>query len=192
MSSQAAHLKISPDKGSPMNLIIDPDLKYCPNCNDEYRAEITTCVACDIELITGIQMKELEQQKMAKKAARNMTLSPDDEMVNIRKGPVMQMKELQVLLKREGIPSLAVNEDSGCGQGCCGSDMIVQIRMSDLQEVMALLEQEHVRSTGLAEHDTSTAGAVFNTAAENATCPACGCEFPTSQATCPDCGLCFA
>ena len=175
-----------------MNRLIDPELKYCPKCNDEYRAEITTCAACEVELLTGVQMQELEQQKQQNKAARNMELSPDDEMVNIRKGPVMQMKELQILLEREGIPSLAVKEGGSCGQGCCGTDLLVQVRMSDVQEVIAILDQEHARSTGLAGHDTTHSGAVFNTAAENATCPACGCSFSTSQATCPDCGLCFA
>ena len=175
-----------------MNCIIDPELKYCPKCNDEYRAEITTCADCEVELLTGVQMQELEQQKQQNKAARNMELSPDDEMVNIRKGPVMQMKELQFLLEREGIPSLAVKEGGSCGQGCCGTDLLVQVRMSDVQEVIAILDQEHERSTGLAGHDTTHSGAVFNTAAENATCPACGCSFSTTQATCPDCGLCFA
>ena len=98
-----------------MNRIIDPELKYCPKCNDEYRAEITTCAACEVELLTGVQMQELEQQKQQNRTARNMKLSPDDEMVNIRKGPVMQMKELQILLEREGIPSLAVKEGGSCG-----------------------------------------------------------------------------
>lgn len=175
-----------------MNCIIDSELKYCPKCNDEYRAEITTCVDCEVELLTGVQMQELEQQKQQNKVARNMELSPDDEMVNIRKGPVMQMKELQFLLEREGIPSLAVKEGGSCGPGGCGTDLLVQVRMSDVQEVIAILDQEHVRSTGLAGHDTTHSGAVFNTAAENATCPACGCSFSTTQATCPDCGLCFA
>ncbi len=174
-----------------MNRIIESDLKYCPKCNDEYRAEIVTCAACDVELLTGTQMLELEEQKQQKKAGRSMTLSPDDEMVNIRKGPVMQMKELQVILERQGIPSLAV-KDSGCGKGCCGTDLILQVRMSDVQEVMAILEKDHVRSTALSDHDTTHAGAVFNTAAENATCPACGCSFSTTQPECPDCGLCFA
>ncbi|RUM35790.1 MAG: hypothetical protein DSY58_06330 [Desulfobulbus sp.] len=175
-----------------MDYEYDPDLKYCPQCNDEYRAEITTCAGCNVELFTGEQMRETASQKNRKKAARSMKLSPDDEMVNIRKGPVMEMKELQLMLEREGIPSLAVKDNSGCGQGCCGTDLLVKVRMADVQEVFELLEQEHVRSTALADHDTTHAGAVFNTAAENATCPACGCVFSTTQPTCPDCGLCFA
>ncbi len=175
-----------------MNIIIDPELKYCPSCNDEYRAEIITCVACDVQLLSGTQMLELEEQKQQKKTARNMELSPDDEMVNIRKGQVLEIKEMQLMLEREGIPSITVNEDSSCGKGCCGANLFLQVRMSDVQEVLHILEQEHVRSTALEDHDTTHAGAVFNTAAQNATCPACGCSFSTTQAECPDCGLCFA
>jgi len=176
-----------------MNRIIEPDLKYCPICDEEYRADIVICADCNVELLTGTQKLELEEQKQRKKAARNMQLSADDEMVTIRKGPVLQMKELQILLERESIPSLTSKDDTGgCGQGCCGTDLLLQVRMTDVQEVLAILEQEHVRSTGLEQHDTTYAGAVFNTAAEKATCPACGCSFPTTEATCPNCGLSFA
>ncbi|MCI5222678.1 MAG: hypothetical protein D3924_08425 [Candidatus Electrothrix sp. AR4] len=175
-----------------MSRVIDAELKYCPRCNDEYRTEIVACVACDIALISGIEMLEKERRKDQKRSERNMTLSPDDEMVSIRKGSVIQMKDFQTILKREGIPTLAVTEDDNCGQGCCGTNLVVQVRRSDAQEVMAILERDHVRSTGLEEYDLSTAGAVFNTAVEHATCPACGHNFPTTEASCPDCGLCFA
>ncbi|MCW5208158.1 hypothetical protein VU11_05815 [Desulfobulbus sp. US2] len=116
---------------------------------------------------------------------------PDDELVSIRRGPLVQMKDFQSMLKREGIPSIAVSEDSNCGQGSCATNLFVQIRKSDLQDVVAILERDHVRSTGLEDHDLSTAGAVIDTAAEQATCPACGYSFSTTEASCPDCGLCF-
>jgi hypothetical protein len=175
-----------------MDLIIDPDLKYCPRCHGEYRAEITTCADCNLELLTGTQMLEMEEQRKKKRAARSMELHPDDEMVNVRKGPVIQMKELQILLEREGIPSLTIKDEGNCGRGCCGTDLILRVRMSDIHDVFAVLEEEHVRSTGLEDHDTSNVDAVFDTAAGQATCPACGCTFSTTQPTCPDCGLCFA
>lgn len=178
--------------GKLMKRIIEADLKYCPSCHDEYRAEITDCAACDIALITGDEMLKIERLKNQKQSNRDMSLRPDDEMVNIRKGSVIQMKDFQAMLKREGIPSLAVTEDNNCGQGCCGSNLVVQVRRSDAQDVLAILERDHVRSTGLEEYDLSTAGAVFNTAAENATCPACGHSFATTESACPDCGLCFA
>lgn len=174
-----------------MNRRIEAELQYCPNCLDEYRTEITTCAACNIPLVSGKEMLESQQDLEQKQAGRNMVISPEDELVTIRKGPLVQMKDLQTMLKREGIPSIAVNEDSNCGQGCCGTNIFVQIRKADLQDVMAILEQDHVRSTGLEDHDLSTAGAVIDTAAEQATCPACGYSFSTTEASCPDCGLCF-
>ena len=41
--------------------MIEPDLKYCPKCDDEYRAEIEKCATCGIELITGLQKIEREE-----------------------------------------------------------------------------------------------------------------------------------
>jgi phage terminase large subunit-like protein len=175
-----------------MDLYIEDELKYCPRCREEYRAEIETCADCEITLLTGVAMKALLAEKQAGRKKGDMEIKPDDELVDIRRGQLLQMKELQNLLADNGLPALVVKDESGCGQGCCGTGMLLRVRMADIQEVMAVLEEEHVRTTGLHEYDTSHADAVFNTHAEQATCPACGCTFPTSQATCPDCGLCFA
>ena len=174
-----------------MNLRIEPNLKYCPNCKDEYRAEIVTCASCDIELLTGLQMREIVDRQQAKRADISMEISPDDELVDVRKGPILQIKELQAVLERKNIPSIAHSEDDGCGKGCCGTNLLLRVRMDDIKDVIAVLEQEHIRSTGLSGHDISQAGTVFNTAAEKAACPACGCIFSTRNSTCPDCGLCF-
>ncbi|PID72369.1 MAG: hypothetical protein CSB34_02440 [Desulfobulbus propionicus] len=69
--------------------------------------------------------------------------------------------------------------------------MLLQVREADIQEVMAVLEQEYMESTSLVDHDITNAGAVFDTNAAQATCPACGYQFSTDTLTCPDCGLCF-
>jgi len=175
-----------------MDLYIEDELKYCPRCREEYRAEIETCADCGITLLTGVAMKALLAEKQAARNKGDMEIKPDEELVDIRRGQLLQMKELQSLLADNGLPALVVKDESGCGRGCCGTEMLLRVRMADIREVMAVLEEEHARTTGLHEHDTSHADAVFNTHAEQATCPACGCTFPTSQATCPDCGLCFA
>lgn len=174
-----------------MNLRIEPDLKYCPNCKDEYRAEIVTCASCDIELLTGVQMQKIVDRQQTKRAGRSMGISADDELVDVRKGPILQIKELQAVLERRNIPSIAYSEDDGCGKGRCGTNLLLRVRMDDIQDVIAVLEQEHIRSTALSGHDISQAGTVFNAAAEEAACPACGCIFSTRSSTCPDCGLCF-
>ncbi len=176
-----------------MKLSIDPELKYCPRCNDEYRADIVTCAECGVELLTGNQMEAMLEERRRGRKGRSMEIGPGEELVAVRSGPVLQIKELQVILEDHGIPSLVVKAGGGgCGKGCCGTDLVLQVRMDDAREVVRILEEEHVRGTGLAEYDTSHADAVFNTAAEQATCPACGCTFPTTTTTCPECGLCFA
>ena len=175
-----------------MELFIDPDLKYCPRCRDEYRADIVTCAECGVELLTGKEMQMFEARRQGRRG-RSMRIGPDEELVDVRRGPVLQIKELQVILGERGIPSLAVREgEGGCGQGCCGTGLILRVRPDDVPEVARILEEEYVRGTALEEYDTSHADAVFNTAALEATCPACGCRFPTTTTTCPECGLCFA
>lgn len=64
--------------------------------------------------------------------------------------------------------------------------------MADAQLAQSILEEEYLRTTGLASHDLSTADAVFDETALQTVCPACGAAFtPGTNATCPECGLCF-
>ena len=176
-----------------MKRTIDPESKYCPQCGDEYRAEIDCCAVCSVTLLDGSTLLEQQRQHDRKKAARRLPLSENDDLVSIRKGSVIEMRHLQALLEREGIPSLVVNEEGTCRSSCCGGpSLTVQVRAADLEDAQAFLVQDHIRSTALNEHDLSAAGVVFDTAADSAVCPACGCSFPTSQNACPDCGLCFA
>ncbi len=174
-------------------MTVDPALKYCPRCGDEYRADIECCAACAVSLIAGRELLA-QRQGMGQNAASIQPLRPDDELITIMKGPVVQMQTMQAVLKRAGIPSLAAGEaGSSCGSGGCGGpNLLIQIRTSDLEAAQTVLVREHLRATGLHEQDLAAASAVFDTAADSALCPACGCTFPTSRNDCPDCGLCFA
>ena len=175
-----------------MNQNIDPDLNYCPHCNDEYRAEISTCAACGIDLLSGEQMLALHADRISPQTtSRSLEIHPEESVLTVRKGPVLQIKELQAYLLRSGIPSLALKEN-GAACGCRGGELLLQVRENDLPAVMTALEQEYRHSTRLSDHDTRFAGAVYNVEAAEATCPACGCRFSTSLTACPDCGLCFA
>ena len=171
----------------------DPELKYCPVCDDEYRADIKMCAACSVELIPGSQKIAVEEVLIRKKAARSMELSADDDLVNIRKGPLLEMKNLQRILVREHIPALIAGEKkSNCGKGCCGTDMHLQIRREDGEEAMEILAREFKRTTAVDHHDLSHVQSVYDQGARQTVCPACGFSFPTSKGACPDCGLCFA
>ena len=169
---------------------IDPELQYCPQCQDEYRAGIVECASCEVKLISGSKMLGAQEQKNKRLAERSMTISPDDELVDLTKGPVLEIKQMQSRLLADGFPSIIAGDSSSCGKSCC-SEARLQVRISDIQDVMAFMAREHVQNTGLAEHDNSYADAVFDTSAMNTTCPACGCSFSPKNKICPDCGLCF-
>jgi len=169
---------------------IDPDLNYCPQCRDEYRADIAVCADCGVALVSGRQLLAHQAQLHEQQRSRSLVMDPDEPLLTVRKGPVMQIKELQTFLLRRGLPSLAVKEGGACG--CKGAELLLQVRASDQREVMAALAEEYRQSTGLEDHDTRYVGEVFDAQAAETVCPACGCCFATSNAVCPDCGLCFA
>ena len=171
-----------------MKFRIEEDLQYCPRCNDEYRAGIAQCAACSTQLISGREMLELSRRKNGG-APREIT--PEDELVDLIKGPVINIKNVQSMLRREGFPSITAGGDSSsCGKGCCGSEVKLQVRMADIREIMAIMAREHMQSTGLIDHG-GYIDSVYDQAAGAATCPACGCSFATTSNTCPDCGLSF-
>ncbi len=174
-----------------MKYRIDPELQYCPQCQDEYRAGIVECASCEVELISGSKMLKAQELKEKRMAERTMEISAEDELVDLMKGPVLNVKQLQARLSSEGFPSIIAGDSNSCGKGCCGSEVRLQIRMADAQDIMGLMAREHFQTTGLTDHDTSYADAVFDATAMNTTCPACGCSFSPQNKICPDCGLCF-
>jgi len=175
-----------------MKFRIEPEFQYCPQCNDEYRAGIEECASCGVQLISGSQMLEVMERKNNRRAGRSAQITPDDQVVDILKGAVLNVKQLQARLAREGFQSIVAGDSKSCGKGCCGGgEVSLQVRTEDVQDIMEYMAREHIQTTGLADHDTSYADAVFDPSAMNTTCPACGCSFSPQDRTCPDCGLCF-
>jgi hypothetical protein len=170
----------------------DPELNYCPVCDEEYRADIKMCAHCAVALVSGSEKIAAEKGLQEKRAARSMELSADDDLVNIRKGPLLEMKKLQQLLARDSIPSLIFGEKGGnCGKGCCGTELYLQIRREDGEAAMVVLARDFQRSTALDHHDLSHVRSVYDPNAGQTVCPACGFRFSPTTKTCPDCGLCF-
>jgi hypothetical protein len=172
-------------------IMIEPDLKYCPQCNDEYRAEIEKCAVCGIDLITGLQKIEREEALRKKLESRKVELSPDDDLVALRRGPLSEMRHLAALLNNQNIGTLLAGDETNCSKSCCPSVYDLLVKREDGMEALHIIEEEHRRTTGLERHDHSHADAVFDPAAGEACCPACGHSFPTTETACPDCGLSF-
>ena len=171
--------------------MIDPDLKYCLECNDEYRAEIEKCAACGIDLITGQQKIEMEEARQQKLEGRTAELSPEDDLVVMRRGPLPEMRHLSYLLNGENIGTLLAGDEKTCAKNCCPSVYNLLVKREDGMEAFNIIEDEHKKVTGLAHHESANGDTIFNPHESEAQCPACGHSFPTTQTTCPDCGLSF-
>ena len=174
-----------------MKYRIDPELMYCPRCQDEYRAGIVMCATCEVELLSGGMMLKAQEKKDERIAEGSMEISPEDELVDFLSGPILNIKQVQSRLSAEGYPSIIAGDKSSCGKGCCGGEVRLQVRNADTQDIMHFMAREHIQTTGLADHDTSYVDAVFDAGALNTSCPACGCSFSPQNKICPDCGLCF-
>ncbi|MEN8140496.1 MAG: hypothetical protein ABFR97_04660 [Thermodesulfobacteriota bacterium] len=170
----------------------DDDLKYCPQCHDEYRAEIESCAACGLLLLPGAEMAALGRQEQAQVQARKGELRDDDEIITIHKGGLAELRHLEKVFKAENIGVIIMGDQpAGCQQGCCPTDYYLQVRKEDGMAAVALIRAEFHKATALDSHDLDHVDQVFNSDASHATCPACGFEFETSTTICPDCGLCF-
>lgn len=174
-----------------MKYRIEPELKYCPRCRDEYRADIATCATCAVELLTGREVLDLKARQEPDRRGRSMHIQESDELVDIRKGAVLEIKQIQARLARQNIPSLLVGDSQSCGKGCCGSEVLLRVRKNDVEEVSLIFQKEYVSSTGLLDHDLRHVDAVINPQADQTICPACGHNFSAQGSACPDCGLCF-
>ncbi len=170
---------------------VDLEMNYCPVCGDEYRSDIKNCGSCGVDLISGKEKFALIQKEQESLNNRSMEISVDDELIDLRKGGLHDMKQLQSLLAGDRIPSILAGDES-CGKGCCGAEMYLRIKKTDVDAAMVVLSREYIRNTSLEDHDLSHADAVFVQEADSNICPACGCRFTASaEMNCPECGLCF-
>lgn len=170
---------------------VDIEMNYCPSCDDEYRIDISNCATCNLALISGKEKLARLQAVQQVFGERSMDISPEDELVNIRKGPLKDMKSLQKILASQRIPALLAGDEGGCAKGCCGPELYLQIKKNDLETAAEVLTREFIRTTALDTHDLSNAQAVFNPLDAETVCPACGCRFSPTVGACPECGLCF-
>lgn len=172
-------------------MYIEPDLKYCPQCNDEYRAEIARCATCGIELETGVDRLARQEAAARRRTQRRVTLTAEDDIVSIHRGPLAEIKRIERMLAAENIGSLVTGDEQSCNKGCCPSNFYLQVRREDASDAFMVIQKDHRSQTALDHHDHGCAEGVFDQDAGTAVCPACGFSFTTNQTTCPDCGLCF-
>lgn len=171
--------------------MIEEDLMYCPNCREEYRADITTCADCGTDLVSGRDVLAAKGSVDARRQARMGDLRPEDDVVVVHQGQLNEIRPLEKVLQHENIGALVAGDDSGCGKGCCGTTLNLLVRREEAPEAYQLIQAELDRTRGLASHDMGSCEVVFDQNAQESECPACGFRFASTISTCPDCGLCF-
>ncbi len=92
---------------------VAPEMRYCPDCGDEYRAEIRQCASCNIPLISEAEKRE--QLRLGDRAfdGRSMDITAQDQRVAIRQGKLRDLKPLRMLLTQERIPTLLSGASAG-------------------------------------------------------------------------------
>lgn len=171
---------------------IDPELKYCPICRDEYRADFSLCAICNQELVNGRDLISQEKPGDDKEIARTVAITEEDSLIPLQRGSLQDMKNLQRLLEKAAVPTMLLKDEDNSGKGCCGTEVFVHIREQDIKRASEVIRAEHEVTTVAADYDLSTADAVFDPGAALTSCPACGCHFMPTSNSCPDCGLQFA
>lgn len=96
---------------------IDPEMRYCPECGDEYREDIASCATCRVALISGVEKLARAREKNREFTARPMTIGPDEPRVAIRSGKLMELKGAQLLLMQSRIASRITGDGGDCRKG---------------------------------------------------------------------------
>jgi len=170
---------------------IDLEMNYCPECDDEYRADVAICASCQVVLVPGSKKLESCHLEQSMLADRSMDIQRDDDLVTVQRGGLIDLKALRQQLAEKRIPAIITGEQAGCRRGCSGPEMELQVRARDLEVAAELISDYIVRTTALNTHDLSGAAVVFNHLAKEVICPACQCHFSPTVGACPECGLCF-
>lgn len=170
--------------------MFEPELKYCPRCSDEYRADIAKCHACGDDLLPGSEMIARAQGLREKQLVRLGELHADDELVAVRRGPLAEMRAYEELLNRERICTVLAGDESSCGKGCCAANFDLLVRLEEARDAVRIIEAEIRRTAVIEAAGPGPGDSVFDPLATGNTCPACGHRFSGGM-ECPDCGLCF-
>ncbi|MDJ0624318.1 MAG: hypothetical protein QNJ17_15225, partial [Desulfocapsaceae bacterium] len=70
--------------------MFDDELKYCPLCYDEYRAEINLCAACDVTLLSGAQM-QAKSKSGSETLEKLAVILESDALIPLMKGRVLDL-----------------------------------------------------------------------------------------------------
>lgn len=104
-------------------------MAFCPNCEAEYRAEITVCPDCDVELVSELtpETKVHDTSEGEPVPLQSFKSSAEAEMVS-------------ELLERNGIRSFVEGGEFAIIPGSFSQEVVVMVDERDLERAIEIYE----------------------------------------------------
>lgn len=104
-------------------------MAFCPNCEAEYRAEITVCPDCDVELVSELtpETKVHDTSEGEPVPLQSFKSSAEAEMVS-------------ELLERNGIRSFVEGGEFAVIPGSFSQEVVVMVDERDLERAIEIYE----------------------------------------------------
>lgn len=158
--------------------------KYCPSCQDEFRAEVEFCAECGVALVF---LDELQVQEEPVSVFPSLA-----ELELLRMGDGHWIRELALKLRALGIIFRIEQTDELARRGeldpkafTVRDSYALFVRREDLAQAQAV-DQAHYREE--VERVVESEGDAEARTSDDA-CPACGGLLPAHCEECPECGL---
>lgn len=156
--------------------------KICPECQAEYRPDVSRCADCDVDLV---HREELERRR-----AELESFPPASELDCVRVAPIVWIRALSSALEEHDVPhriepAEATDAPDGQSTEAFGDVALygLYVRRAEL-ETAREVDGELVRQLIPEEAGDLADG-------EEESCPACGHRLPADALECGDCGLSF-
>lgn len=110
------------------------------------------------------------------------------DLVKIAVMGLNEAKDFQKKLKERSIDLVLNHDESSCTRGCAVT-VEVHAKESDIPQIQEVYSENYMKSLDGLSFDSKIVNSVYDTSKGEATCPACGFNFSTTNTECPDCGL---
>lgn len=145
-------------------------MKICPQCRDEYRAEISTCIECGVDLVSSLDLP-----------VKNSSQAVDlHNAVKGFEGQLAACQEIERLLKRNKVVCCLVPVSPTAYAVCINAD--------DAQKYASVMNAQFA-SMVEREHDQEWRPQDVHLDGSDVCCPACGHVGQLQDGACRDCGL---
>lgn len=110
------------------------------------------------------------------------------EHVKIAVMGLQEAKDLQKACEEKGAEIILNHNDQTCTRGCAVT-VELHAKEADIPIIQEVYSKNYQKLLEGHQINFDIIDSVYDPSADQATCPACGCQFSTVNTECPDCGL---